>query len=149
MGFTPCAEIHHTAVHAPSHQTRNDLLIGVSLPMQGFASAVMLDRGSSHRHATQTSEDQAAPAEHGTHSTAATGHNHVASASDHHGGIVKSLSKCSACAACCFNTTVVPSTVSAAMPALDTAYAYGAPPAVNFTVNFPGGLERPPHTFPL
>jgi hypothetical protein len=131
-------------------------LLALSLPIQGFASALMAGCEVGHR-SDAAQAHHATPPAYAMPAAAGPDHNgHMQEVSEHEGmdgmakgGMAKSMVKCSACTACCFTGVAVPSLLPAVMPALDAAYSYGAPPAPDFKVNFPDGLERPPHTLPL
>lgn len=129
-------------------------LVMIALPTQGFASALMIDCGESHHHEVSSNVPMHDNAAH-RHTDLVSSHGDVGdqSAFANKGG-ANSLSKldlqgkCSACASCCLSTIAFTSINLLSTPAaagLTTTLA----PEKRFTVNFPDGLERPPHTLPL
>lgn len=128
-------------------------LVMIALPTQGFASAIMIDCGESHHHGVSSS---AAAHDH-------MSHRHVGQPADHHddGGQVATadhekgggsshslLGKCSACASCCLGTVAF-NAVNVSFTPEAVGLTTTLTPEKSFTVNFPDGLERPPHTLPL
>lgn len=124
-------------------------LVMIALPTQGFASAMMIDCGPSYHHAgivSIPSHDHTA-AEVAEHAHADdrvaiydVRHSHASGKHD-------VLSKCGACAGCCLGTAGFPPTLAEIMTPTAAGIAIHLSPEKRFAVNFPDGLERPPHSF--
>jgi hypothetical protein len=117
-------------------------LVMLALPSQGFAAATMIDCGKNQPQAMQkivadldTVSGGRLPECQHQHQ-----HQHQHPHHNHH----DPAAKCSVCASCCFGAFATTS--------LDIGFTPDAAgltmtrfPEKPFTVNFPAGLERPPH----
>jgi len=129
-------------------------LVMIALPTQGFASAVMIDCGESHHHEVSSNAPAHDHAMH-RHTDQVSNHSDVgdqlatADQGDaNHRMKLGGQEKCSACANCCLNAVAFTSLdlpLAPTMAGLTTTLF----PEKRFAVNFPDGLERPPHTLPL
>lgn len=105
------------------------------LPLQGFAATTMLLCGPAHH----------APAAAAAMPHDALAHDAGPGIHEHHAPAKPAGGKCSACAACCMSTAIVPATVVLPVLPVMTVYAirsFAAPGAV-----ISSGLERPPRSF--
>lgn len=129
-------------------------LLMIAFPMQGIAAAVMAGCGSNphHRVTADVSEHQHDSNSH-THEDADHSHSdELQVLDDSHMsnpvGEAHSKTKCSSCAGCCLVTAIAPTIdVVASLPT--TGMSINIFSEKHFAVNFPDGLERPPHTFLL
>jgi hypothetical protein len=123
-------------------------LVMIALPTQGIAAAVMLDCGEGHRHVvsgiTPTHD-------HATHRHADQVVDNT-DAGDHPAAKNSTKfdlqGKCSACAGCCLSTIAFTS-INAPLILAGAGLTTTRAPEKRFAVNFPDGLERPPHSLPL
>lgn len=131
-------------------------LLMIAFPMQGIAAAVMAGCGSNPHH--RVTADASIEVDHGS-----TSHMHEGAADHSHADDLQALddghishpvnkahskTKCSSCAGCCLVTAIAPTIdVVASLPT--TGMSINIFPEKHFAVNFPDGLERPPHTFLL
>ncbi|WP_155835322.1 hypothetical protein [Herbaspirillum sp. RV1423] len=126
-------------------------LVMLALPVQSFATAIMLDCGVSHHHGAMSHTASREVASH-HHADEAEPHVvvevHVSSDSAHSPGGHDLDGKCSACAGCCLGTALsqpIPAVLSPSISRLPVHIS----PEKRFAINFPDGLERPPHSFLL
>jgi hypothetical protein len=154
--------LHYTARMRRLFRAALLWLIALAIPMQGMAAATMLSCGPGH-HRMMTNQSTSASA---AHDHAAHGHVAPATAQEDESsqevgsdsrdaGYVGTSSakdlnqltkfKCSACAACCMTTALLPSIVGFALPektAIFTSFA-----TVSFAPFLTDGLERPPRHY--
>ena len=135
-------------------------LLVFALPLQGFASSGMLACGGAHHHVMSTvlqhdGQDSDVARDHADHNGQfsfssfhqdTAGEAHISSdqsgdGSHHHG-----TAKCNACSSCCLTTAIsFPVWLDPIAP-LQTGLEFNGQSEARFTVYFPEGLERPPHS---
>ena len=130
-------------------------LLMIAFPMQGIATAMMagcvssyhkvmiMDVFIAHEPASNSHMHEAADNSHSDELQALDeGH------TSHPVGKTHSKKKCSSCTGCCLVTAISP-TIDVVVSPSTTGMATNILPEKHFAVNFPDGLERPPHTFLL
>lgn len=116
------------------HRILLTFLLALLLPLQGLAATTMLLCGPAHH----------APASAATPGHHAAAHDAGAATHEHHAGTQPSGGQCSACAACCMSTAIIPATLALPMLPVMAVYAmrsFAVPVAV-----VTSGLERPPRS---